>query len=147
MDGLSAAASLITVLQTAWQTIDYIKAVRGGGEARRKLLLELIRATGLLATLSELTEDVRTEEWSQALQSLDGPNGPLRDFRVLLEEMVDEMGIKPVPQQAPQIQQSVSVVSKSRRLIRMSGIQGGFNPSSSTALLRREEAFESPQVT
>lgn len=145
MDGLSAATTVISVLQTALQVINYVKAVRGAGEERQKLLLELIRARGLLATLTDVTEEVGNDKWSQALQSLDGPNGPLYAFKVLLEEIIDEMAIVRASKEAPKTQQSAPVVSKSR-LSKLVGYyqRKSSSSSSSIAPTKRSEAFEPP---
>jgi Cdc6-like AAA superfamily ATPase len=92
-----------------------------------------------------VTEDVGNDEWSQAFQSLDGPNGPLYAFKVLLEQIIDEMGIKRAPKQAPQTQQSAPVVSKLRRSKLMSCFQRkSSSSSSSSAPSKRSEAFERP---
>ena len=132
MEGLSAATTVTSDLQTAWQVISYVKAVKGAGEERRNLLLELIRARSLLAILNDVADDVMDDEWSQALQNLDGPNGPLFAFKALLEEIMDEMGIKKRLHQAPQTQSFASVVTKLRRSNIMSCFHGVSSASTSS---------------
>lgn len=140
MDGLSAATTVISVLQTAWQVISYVKAVKGAGEERRRLLVELVRARSLLATLNDVAEDVMDDEWSQALQNLDGPNGPLFAFKFFLEDIIGEMGIKTAPHQASQTQ---SMVTKLRRSKIMSCFHGSSSASSSPMTpSKRSEVIE-----
>jgi hypothetical protein len=115
MDGLSAATTVISVLQTGSQVIEYVKAVKGAGEAREKVLLELIRARALLTSLHDVADHVKDDEWSRALQGLDGPDGALSTFKALLEEMMDEMGVKRGPKEASQRQQSGPLVAQSKR--------------------------------
>ena len=102
MDGLSATTTVLSLLQTAWQAIEYVKAVKGAVEARQKVLLELIRARALLASLSDVADEVKDDEWSRALQGLDGPDGALSAFKALLEKMMDEMGVERSPKTASQ---------------------------------------------
>lgn len=115
MDGVSAAASVITILETAWKIINYVKAVHDAGEAQRRLLLDLIRARSLLATLNDVAKEMENDEWARALQSLKVPNGPIHAFQNLLEEILDQMGIEKAPSQALRTHQSASVISKRRR--------------------------------
>jgi hypothetical protein len=94
MEVLDGGTTVILVLETAWQAIEYVKAVRTAEEARQKVLVELIRARTLLFSLSDVAEHFKNDEWSRALQSIGGPNGVLSDFRVLLEWIMDEMGVQ-----------------------------------------------------
>lgn len=70
------------------------KLSKNAEEKRRKLLLELIRARSLLATLNDVAENMMDDKWFQAFQSLEGPSGPLIAFKTLVEEIFGEMGIK-----------------------------------------------------
>ncbi|MCJ1475527.1 hypothetical protein MMC13_004190 [Lambiella insularis] len=142
MDGLSAATTVISILQTALQVINYVKAVRGAKEERQILLLELIRARGLLATLTDVTEEVGNDNWSQALQSLDGPHGPLYTFKVLLEEIIDEMAIVKASNEARKTQQSALMVLKAK-LPKLVGYYRR-NSSSSIASTKHSEDFQPP---
>lgn len=114
MDGLSAATTVVSVLQIAYQVNEYIKTVRGAEEDRRKLLLELTRARGLLATLVDVSEDVEDDMWSQALQNLDGPDGPLETFKALLEDVLDKMGIERYPNETPHSREFILMPGKSK---------------------------------
>jgi hypothetical protein len=99
MEVLDGGTTVISVLQTAWQAIEYVKAVRTAEEARQKVLVELIWARTLLFSLSDVAEHFKNDEWSRALQSLGGPNGVLSDFRVLLEWIMNEMGVQTGPKE------------------------------------------------
>jgi hypothetical protein len=111
MDGLSAFTTVTSVLDTAWKVISYVKAVAGADEDRRLLLRELVRARGLLSTLRDLQTEAEDEEWSRALQSLAGPEGPLERFKSLLEDIMAEAGINRVLEQAPQSSASAGQVA------------------------------------
>ena len=65
------------MLQTAWQVIEYVRAVKGAGEVRQKVILELIRARALLGSLSGVAADVKDDAWFRALQVLDSLDGVL----------------------------------------------------------------------
>jgi hypothetical protein len=93
MEVLGGGTTVISLLQTAWQVIEYVKAVKSAGEAQQKVLVELVRARTLLNSLSDLAEDFKDDEWSRALQSLGGPLGVLSEFKALLEWIMDDMGV------------------------------------------------------
>lgn len=116
MDGLSALTTVVSVVETAWQVIEYVKAVAGAGEERQKLLHELIRARGLLATLRDLYNEAGGEEWAVALESLDGRDGALAAFKALLEEIMDEIGVKGARTTALPSKDNAKTGSKSKRL-------------------------------
>ncbi|KAJ6186665.1 hypothetical protein N7519_007966 [Penicillium mononematosum] len=93
MDGLSDAASLITLLQLASSVIKYFKNVSNAPIQKRKLLSALVQARGLLSTLIDLTNDVDDEDWSHTIQSLSTPNGPLSAFQDILEQIARKIGV------------------------------------------------------
>jgi hypothetical protein len=99
MEVLGGGTTVISLLQTAWQVIEYVKAVKSAGEAQQKVLVELVRARTLLNSLSDLAEYFKDDEWSRALQSLSGPHGVLSEFKALLEWIMDEMGVANPQQQ------------------------------------------------
>jgi hypothetical protein len=99
MEVLGGGTTIISLLQTAWQVIEYVKAVKSAGEAQQKVLIELIRARNLLNSLSDVAETFKNDEWSRALQSLNGPDGVLSEFKALLEWIMDEMGVPKSQQQ------------------------------------------------
>lgn len=93
MDGLSDTASLIAVLQLAAVAIKYVKNVIGAPVQKRRLLIMLVQARGMLTALLDLTNEVEDEDWSQTIQNLVVPNGPLSTFQDLLEQIVGKLGI------------------------------------------------------
>lgn len=95
MNGISDAASLVTLLQLAGAVINYVNTVIDAPAQKRKLLAALIQARGLLSTLVELTNEVQDEDWSHTIQSLSTRNGPLSTFQELLEHMARKLGITP----------------------------------------------------
>lgn len=93
MDGISDTASIIAVAQLAASIIKYMKAVVDAPLEKRRLLIVIIQARGLLLTLQELTNEVEDEDWSSTIQSLSARDGPLSTFRQLLEDMAEKLGI------------------------------------------------------
>lgn len=93
MDGISNTASIITVAQLAASIIRYMKAVVDAPLQKRRLLMGIIQARGLLLTLHELTDEVKDEDWSSTIQSLSSHDGPISMFRQLLEDMAGKLGI------------------------------------------------------
>lgn len=99
MEVLGGGTTVISLLQTAWQVIEYVKAVRSAGDAQQKVLVELIRARTLLSSLNDVAENFKNDEWSRALESLGGPRGVLAEFKTLLELIMDVMGVPGSQQQ------------------------------------------------
>lgn len=93
MDGISDAASLVTLVQLAAGIINYVRTVIDAPVQKRKLLAALIQARGLLSTLVELTNEVEDEDWSYTIQNLSAINGPLSTFRELLEHIARKLGV------------------------------------------------------
>jgi hypothetical protein len=119
MDGLGGAATVISILQTAWLVIGYIKAVRAADDDRGKILIELIRARALLFSLNDVAVETRDDEWARALQGLNSPEGVLASFNALLEELMDKLGVQEGPKrlstgQTPHISIPSSQPSKRR---------------------------------
>lgn len=95
MDGISDAASLAALVELSATIIDYVRKVIDAPIQRKNLLAALIQARGLLSTPVELKNELGDEDWSYSIQSLSTPNGPLLTFRELLENMTENLGIKP----------------------------------------------------
>lgn len=93
MDGVSNAASLVALLQLAASVVNYVKNVTGAPVQKRKLLVALVQARGLLSTLVDLTNEVDDEDWSHTIQSLSVRNGPLSTFQDILEQIARKLGI------------------------------------------------------
>jgi hypothetical protein len=95
MDGISDAASLVTLVQLAGAVISYVTTVIDAPTQKKKLLAALIQARGLLSTLVELADEVKDEDWSYTIQSLSVRNGPLSIFQELLEHLARKLGGTP----------------------------------------------------
>jgi hypothetical protein len=93
MDGVSDAASLVALFQLATNVIAYVKNVTDAPTQRRKLLVALLQARGLLSTLIDLTNECDEEDWSRTIQSLSIDNGPLSTFRDILSQLAGKLGI------------------------------------------------------
>jgi hypothetical protein len=93
MDGVSYAASLITLLQLASNVIKYVKDVKNVPAQRKRLLSALVQARGLLSTLIDLTNNVYDDNWSYTIQSLSTPNGLLSMFQEILEQIAGKIGV------------------------------------------------------
>lgn len=131
MDGLGGATTVISILQTAWQVIEYIKAVRGAEDDRKNIVIELIRARALLFSLNDVAVDTKDDEWARALQGLNRPDGVLASFKALLEELMDKLGVQkrangPQMRQSPQTSTSTSQPTKRRDHHRIPFLQRAF---------------------
>ncbi|CAG8370934.1 unnamed protein product [Penicillium camemberti] len=93
MDGVSGVASIIAVAQFAASIVEYIKAIVDAPLHKRKLLVAIIQARGLLLTLHELTIQVEDEDWSSTILSLSQSDGPLSTFQTTLEDIAEKLGI------------------------------------------------------
>jgi hypothetical protein len=85
MDGLSAAASLIALLQISNSIIQYLAEIGGSSMERLQLLMELSNTTMLLTMLKDAPRDTgSTEAWNSTMKRL---QGPLDQFQKLLEKL------------------------------------------------------------
>lgn len=64
----------------------------GAPSQKRKLLVALVQARGLLTTLVDLTKEVDDEGWSDTIQNLSVRTGPLSTFKELLEQIARKLG-------------------------------------------------------
>jgi hypothetical protein len=91
-DPLSVTASIITVLDLAAKVTSYLKDVKGGAEERLRLRDELRNTVTLLHMLKDRAEDVEYQgTWAPSIQSLGSLDGPLDQFRKILESLVDRL--------------------------------------------------------
>ncbi|KAB5575789.1 ankyrin repeat-containing domain protein [Coniochaeta sp. 2T2.1] len=77
-DPLSAAASIVALLQLSGTVIGYLREIKNRDSPR---LRSVLRSTeGVLQTLQETIEDAQlepTETWSKTIRTLDGDEGPI----------------------------------------------------------------------
>ena len=145
MDGISAFETIVSLVQLAWQVTQYIKEVKGAEGERQKLILELIRARGLLIIVKDLADGVGKDTWAEAITHLLSQNGPLDAFKGLLEDIMDELGLEKISKEAPKTQQAAPGFLKSRLSKLVSYFQEDSSSGSSTnATRKRSEAFEPP---
>ena len=95
MDPLSISASISTVLQLTGTVIQYLNLVKGAPEDRQRLLLELCNVSSILYILEDQASQAQQgDAWSSTLLSLNGPNGPIKQFKTALERL--EVKLRPV---------------------------------------------------
>lgn len=87
-DPLSISASLVALLQLSQAVIRYVDEVKGGLSDRLKLLVELSGTCCLLETVKDAAERAKwSGAWLPSMQTLAAPNGPLQQFKELLEKL------------------------------------------------------------
>jgi hypothetical protein len=93
MDPLSIAFGVITILELTRKVIIYAKQTKDAPTDRIKVLQEASSLTGLLSTLKDFIEDCDDFEdpWLHATSSLTAPDGPLHQYRLTLEMVVDRI--------------------------------------------------------
>lgn len=88
MDPLSISASIIALLQLSSTIIGYLSDVKGGPKELQKIRLEICSVLPMLSILQDHAEQAKAGGlWSSTLLSLDGPNGPIQQFREALERL------------------------------------------------------------
>ena len=90
MDPLSIALGVIALLELTKKVIVYAKQTKDAPTDRTKILQEAASLMGLLIMLKEFIEDCDGSEdsWLQATSSLTAPDGPLQQYKLLLETVV-----------------------------------------------------------
>jgi hypothetical protein len=81
---MGIVASIGGLLQLSEVIIEYLRNTMGAKEQMNKLITEII-ATKVL--LEELRDTAKEPEWSNTLESLEKPGGPLELLRSSLEEL------------------------------------------------------------
>jgi hypothetical protein len=90
MDPLSIALGVIALLELTKKVIVYAKQTKDAPTDRTRVLREASSLVGLLIMLKEFMEDCDDSEdpWLQATSSLTAPDGPLQQYKLLLETVV-----------------------------------------------------------
>jgi len=89
MDPLSVTASIIAILQLTTALTAYLNDVKHATAEQRKVAVEASNLYGLLTTLRYRVEDARTDdEWFNQVKLLGMANGPLDQFKHILEQIV-----------------------------------------------------------
>jgi hypothetical protein len=78
MDGLSAAASIIAVLQLSSEVADYISTVKGATKEWKRLRYEILGCEVILQQIEDDRAHVDADQdWSDKIKALEAPDGPL----------------------------------------------------------------------
>ena len=121
MDPLSITVSVVALLQLTTKVISYVKEAKDGPKDRTRILHEAFSLMGLLNMLKDLVDDrtnpcggtvltprpnspISTpprenkiqkrdpqDPWLQATSALTAPNGPLHQYKLALEGLVDKV--------------------------------------------------------
>ncbi len=95
MDPLSVSASIAALLQLTGTVVQYLNSVMGASEDRQNILLQISSVSGLLYLLRDLAKRTEGEDsWFKTLNSLSVPEGPLEQFKTVLETLASKL--KPV---------------------------------------------------
>ena len=130
MDPLSISASISAVLQLTGTVIQYLNSVKGAPEDRQRLLLELCNVSSMLYVLEDQASQAQQgDAWSSTLLSLNGPNGPIKQFKTALERL--EKKLRPVeglrkivkaiawPFQKEEITEIINVIERQKTLFNL----------------------------
>lgn len=90
MDGVSAAASIIAVIQITGTVLRYLAGVKGASKEHEKIFNELSPVYHILLMLGDQA-DAENQSWNDTLHSLNLPNGPLRQLHVALETLATKL--------------------------------------------------------
>jgi hypothetical protein len=92
VDPLALSQGIITVLQLTVTVINYLKDAKHASADRKTILDEVECIRSLLSILNEkATSPESKEKWHETLKSLNGPNGPLEQCKLLLEGLVSKL--------------------------------------------------------
>jgi len=95
MDGLSAAASIITIVQIAVSVITYLKDVKDAPKECRKCVVEISNSNTLLLELDlHLSESSSQEPWYANVQVLAAEDGPLNQYKQSLLHLLTKVEAK-----------------------------------------------------
>lgn len=87
-DPLSISASIIAVLQLAGTVIQYINDVKEAPRERLNLRDEISSASWTLHMLGERLGQADPDPiWFSSIQSLEGPAGPINQYKQLLDQI------------------------------------------------------------
>ena len=94
MDALSTTASIIAVVQLTASVIRYLNSVQDAVEDYKRIRSLICSANEILCILTSKSAAAQVgDSWSQTLQSLCVPDGPLRQYEMTLQRI--EQKLKP----------------------------------------------------
>jgi hypothetical protein len=95
MDGLSAAASIIAVLQLTGDVIGYLNDVKDAPKECQQCTIEASNIQNLLINLRyRLEQGQAGHPWFTAVRALNIKNGPLDQYKQALEQLQLRVGIQ-----------------------------------------------------
>lgn len=95
MDGISAAASIIAVLQLTGSAIQYLTDVKDATKECKRCTIEAANLQNLLVNLRyRLEEGEGGEPWFTAVRSLSVEHGPLDQYKEALELLLSKVHIE-----------------------------------------------------
>ena len=95
MDGLSAAASIIAVLQLTGAVIGYLNDVKDAPKECQQCTIEASNIQNLLINLRyRLEEGHAGDPWFTAVRALNIENGPLDQYKQALEQLQSRVEIQ-----------------------------------------------------
>lgn len=95
MDGLSAAASIVAVLQLIGEVIGYLNDVKNAPKECEQCTIEISSLQSLLISLRyRLQQGQAGDPWFTAVRALNNENGPLDQFKQALEQLLSRVEIQ-----------------------------------------------------
>ena len=113
MDPLSITLSVVALAELTRKIANYVKETKDGPKDRTRILHEAFGLMGLLHMLKDLVDDRTSscdgtalvpapncptstpsrdqDPWLQAISALSGPDGPLHQYKISLEGLVDKV--------------------------------------------------------
>ena len=92
MDPVSAAASIVALLQSAGAVITFLSDLRGGPAGLRRIRVEVSSILSLLITLQDRANQARKDdEYSSTLNSLNVSDGPFQQLHSALERLASRL--------------------------------------------------------
>jgi hypothetical protein len=99
MDGLSAAASIIAVLQLTGNVITYLNDVKDAPKECQQCTIEASNLQNLLINLRYRFEQTqKSDPWFIAIRALTVENGPFDQYKQTLEQLLSKVEIQHVGQ-------------------------------------------------
>jgi hypothetical protein len=99
MAGVGEASSILAVIELSYKIIEFLIDIKDASSDRTKILAELRGACGILQSLAEKAKKSGTSLPNVA--GLAVKNGPLMEYKVLLEELIQKLtkgkGLRDVP--------------------------------------------------
>jgi hypothetical protein len=92
MDPVSLTASIIAILQLTSSLTNYVIDASNATTEQKRLAFEASNLSALLTTLRSRVEGARSNDpWLNQVKMLGSKNGPLDQFKNILETMVDKL--------------------------------------------------------